>query len=41
MTGFCREGYFELSRIIEYGRGEIRGECIEGASEADKQAFAS
>jgi hypothetical protein len=40
MTGFCREGYMELSRIIERGRGEIRGECNEGASEADKQKFA-
>ncbi|MGL4712303.1 MAG: hypothetical protein ACRCWP_07010, partial [Shewanella sp.] len=25
MTGYCREGYIELSRIIEPGRGEIRG----------------
>ena len=40
MTGYCREGYIELSRIIEYGRGEIRGECNEGATEADKQKFA-
>lgn len=39
MTGYCREGYFELSRIIESGRGEIRGECKEGATEEDKQKF--
>ena len=40
MTGFCREGFMELSRIIEVGRAEIRGECNEGASEVDKQKFA-
>ncbi|AAN55821.1 hypothetical protein HRJ35_15570 [Shewanella oneidensis MR-1] len=39
MTGYCREGYFELSRMIESGRGEIRGECKEGATEEDKQKF--
>lgn len=39
MTGFCREGFMELSRIIEVGRAEIRGECNEGATEADKQKF--
>ncbi|MCL1089509.1 hypothetical protein L2744_07795 [Shewanella profunda] len=39
MTGYCREGYFELSRIIESGRGEIRGECKEGATDADRQKF--
>jgi hypothetical protein len=39
MTGYCREGYIELSRIIEPGRGEIRGECQEGATHADKQKF--
>ncbi|MGE6314570.1 hypothetical protein ACQKC1_02100 [Shewanella baltica] len=39
MTGYCREGYIELSRIIEPGRGEIRGECQEGATNADKQKF--
>ncbi len=39
MTGYCREGYFELSRMIDSGKGEIRGECKEGANEADKQKF--
>lgn len=39
MTGYCREGYFELSRMIESGRGEIRGECKEGATDADRQKF--
>lgn len=39
MTGYCREGYFELSRVIESGRGEIRGECKEGATATDRQKF--
>lgn len=39
MTGYCREGYFELSRVIESDRGEIRGECKEGATEEDQQKF--
>lgn len=41
MTGYCREGYMELSRIIEVGRGEIRGECNEGATEEDIKNFSS
>lgn len=41
MTGYCREGYIELSRIIEPSRGEIRGECQEGATNADKHKFMS
>ncbi|WP_428636434.1 hypothetical protein [Shewanella sp.] len=40
MTGYCREGYLELSRIIEEGRGEIRGECNDGATDADISKFA-
>lgn len=41
MTGFCREGFMELSRIIEIGMAEIRGECNEGATERDKSKFSS
>jgi hypothetical protein len=41
MTGYCRDGYIELSRIIEVGRGEIRGECNDGATDADIKKFAS
>lgn len=41
MTGYCREGYIELSRIIEVGRGEIRGECNEGATDEDREKFSS
>ena len=41
MTGYCREGYMELSRHIEADRGEIRGECNEGATQADRDKFSS
>ena len=41
MTGYCREGYMELSRLIEVDRGEIRGECNEGATQADRNKFPS
>jgi len=41
MTGYCREGFMELSRIIEVGRGEIRGECNEGATDEDRERFSS
>ncbi|MCL1143074.1 hypothetical protein [Shewanella gaetbuli] len=40
MTGYCQQGYIELSRYIEYERGEIRGECNEGATEDDIKKFA-
>lgn len=39
MTGFCREGYLELFRLVEADRGELKGECNEGASDADIQRF--
>jgi len=41
MTGYCREGFMELSRIIEVGRAEIRGECNEGATDEDRAKFSS
>lgn len=41
MTGYCREGFMELSRIIEVGRAEIRGECNEGATDEDREKFSS
>ncbi|BAJ01735.1 hypothetical protein [Shewanella violacea] len=41
MTGYCREGYMELSRLIESDRGEIRGECNEGATQADRKKFST
>ncbi|MCE9684869.1 hypothetical protein LZP73_01415 [Shewanella sp. AS16] len=39
MTGYCRQGYIELYRSIAYGRGEIHGECKEGADAGDRQKF--
>ncbi|MGS0683435.1 hypothetical protein ACVBIL_20050 [Shewanella sp. 125m-7] len=41
MTGYCKEGYIELSRSIQYDRGMIRGECNDGADEADIAKFDS
>lgn len=41
MTGYCKEGYIELSRTIQYDRGTIRGECNDGADEADLAKFDS
>jgi len=41
MTGFCREGFMELSRMIEIGHAEIRGECNEGATAEDREKFSS
>ncbi|WP_223296257.1 hypothetical protein [Shewanella halifaxensis] len=41
MTGYCKEGYIELSRTIQYDRGTIRGECNDGADEADVAKFNS
>ncbi|MCL1048406.1 hypothetical protein L2755_02005 [Shewanella abyssi] len=41
MTGYCREGYIEISRSIQYDRGNIRGECKEGATEQDIAKFDS
>ncbi|MEZ9198618.1 hypothetical protein [Shewanella sp. 10N.286.54.B9] len=41
MTGYCREGYIEISRSIQYDRGSIRGECNEGATELDIAKFDS
>lgn len=38
-TGYCRNGYFVLSQYIEFGSGEIRGECRESATEVDRALF--
>lgn len=38
-TGYCREGYLELSADIYRGKAEIRGECREGATREDRQKF--
>ncbi|MFD1096897.1 hypothetical protein [Shewanella litorisediminis] len=39
MSGFCREGSIEISRLIQVDRAEIRGECTEGATDEDRQRF--
>ncbi len=38
-AGYCREGFFELDRSISRYHLWIRGECKEGASEADHALF--
>lgn len=38
-TGYCREGYFILNQYLEFGNGEIRGECRESANKVDKAIF--
>ncbi|MCF1430522.1 MAG: hypothetical protein LPD71_12825 [Shewanella sp.] len=39
MTGYCRKGYLELFRMVEADRGELRGECNEGATPEDVRRF--
>lgn len=31
-TGFCRDGYFVIDRVVSQLGGEVRGECREAAS---------
>ncbi|XOV80421.1 MAG: hypothetical protein ACFHVJ_05585 [Aestuariibacter sp.] len=38
-TGYCRNGYFVLSQYIDFGSGEIRGECRESATDVDRALF--
>ncbi|MBB1271084.1 hypothetical protein [Shewanella sp. SR44-3] len=39
MSAFCRDGYHELNRFIDFDRAEIRGECKEGANDADRKKY--
>ncbi|MCE9789792.1 hypothetical protein [Shewanella chilikensis] len=39
MNQYCREGFYELSRVLHSSWGEIRGECRDGASERDRSRF--
>lgn len=41
MNGYCRDGYIELYRSIQIDRGTIRGECNDGANDADRAKFDS
>lgn len=38
-SGYCREGFFELDRRVSPFHLWIRGECKDGATPADQQAF--
>ena len=39
-TGYCVKDYYELSRLVMHDHAEFRGECYDGATEADKVKFA-
>ncbi|GIU35958.1 hypothetical protein L2719_12030 [Shewanella schlegeliana] len=41
MTGYCKEGHIELNCTVLYDRGTIRGECNDGADEAELANFKS
>lgn len=36
---YCRDGYYELERLVLNDRAELRGECHEGATDKDIQRF--
>lgn len=38
-TGYCREGFFELYREQTFQSFSVRGECREGANDADRETF--
>ena len=38
-TAYCRDGFIELERYVGRSGSQIRGECREGASEADRSKF--
>ena len=38
-SGFCRDGYMELDRMMEPRQTFIRGECIETATDHDREVF--
>jgi hypothetical protein len=38
-TGFCRKGYMELNRMMQPGQTFIKGECVEAASDHDREEF--
>ncbi|WP_137221163.1 hypothetical protein [Shewanella sp. MEBiC00475] len=39
MNGYCQAGFIELSRYVEAERGEIRGECNDGATAEDIKKY--
>lgn len=38
-SGFCRDGYMELDRMMEPQQTFIKGECIEAAGANDREKF--
>lgn len=40
-SGYCRDGFFELDRSISRFHLWVRGECKDGATDADRKAFGS
>ena len=38
-TGYCRKGFMELDRMMQPGQTFIRGECVEAASDHDREEF--
>ena len=39
LTGYCRQGFFELYREQTFQRFLVRGECREAADESDRVRF--
>jgi hypothetical protein len=38
-TGYCRKGFMELDRMMEPAQTFIKGECVETASDHDREEF--
>lgn len=38
-TGYCRKGYMELDRMMQTAQTSIKGECVESASDSDREEF--
>ena len=38
-TGYCRDGFMELERMMEPAQTFIKGECVEAASFNDREEF--
>ncbi len=38
-SGYCREGYIELDRMMQPSQTFIKGECVEAASANDREEF--
>ena len=38
-SGYCRDGFMELERMMEPGQTFIKGECVEAASVNDREEF--